>query len=1173
MRTQLPPIAFVLTANEGDAVRGFNRTEQAMDGATRAATVAGKAAGATAAKYAAAGLVALQAARGVFEFVKGSVAAAQESAVNDKRLEQVARSMGLVDGVYAGVTKRVKEYAAALGQKIGLDDDDIKVVQAKLMTFRNLTVTINEQGGAFDRTTKAAFDLAATGFGAAATNAVQLGKALQDPIKGLTSLGRAGITFTAAQKEQIKALVEHGKVAAAQNLVLAAIEKQVGGVAEATVTGTQKMKAAWGEFKESVGRSVLDALNSVGDKVSAVLSLIAPYAEQAARALAAIAPYLLAIAAAAGLAFAAYKTLSFGTAVMKALEGAAVAAKIAQIQLNLAILANPYVLIGAAIVAALAAIVVAVKMVYDRSEVLRKAWSELVATVKSVVSVLIGSLVSAWKQITGQTDEAGKKGKGFGDILKTVAQFLGNVFAGYLKIVSGYITVMANVLQVVIKWFQILINIARMVYTVIIGTVIVAFKAVVSAGSWVADHLGVVGDVLKQVAKMIGDAFKALPAIVSSAFQNVLQWLENGINAAIDLVDGLIEKFNSLPAAIRLGQTIDATISHVDFTGFNNAPTMDEGRESAFGGKGTVYDNPDKGDGKGKGKGTGEQHEYAAPDVVGGSSKAKKAADTAKKALADVKKLLDAVQSQITSAAASYKQIRDATVEKFGEPSNIMKAFGSTGDVGSAISMFDQLDASMRDYYAALQKIPGTSKQVSADLQKESDAQRAVLRDMTTSQIRMMKARTDIAKALTDLEAAYSKQQDEINKKYDALDKAAEASSKAIEARYALLIPQLESTLAAANAAYDKENTVLAGLVQAREQYLASLQSGITQFVTNAQIDNTSVSWIDQLKARYEQVKDFTGKVRDLIARGLDKNLAMQFAQQGVAGAGAAVDELAAASADQIKEVNQLQLDLAGTVGDFAKDASKQWFDAGIAQQEAIVGPLKAAAAAAQATLDAANAARTADLANAQAYIDELKQQRQDALAQAKLDYDAQHENLVQQGKDIDAQLDANAKHINDVMLALQATLPPALTKAGKDAVDGLIAGLNDKGKNAELVAAARKLGKTVENGIRDALQSASPSRLLIALGRDDAAGALAMGLEQGEGVVRRAAASLGRASIPDSAAMTAAALESGLGSITQAISNSGGNTYAPTVHVRTDADPAEIGDAVAWDMRIAGIS
>jgi hypothetical protein len=103
----------------------------------------------------------------------------------------------------------------------------------------------------------AALDLAAAGFGQAETNAIQLGKALNDPIKGITALTRSGITFTESERELIRTLVESGNTLQAQEMILAAIETQVGGTAEATVTSSAKMELAFARIGDSIGTAVL----------------------------------------------------------------------------------------------------------------------------------------------------------------------------------------------------------------------------------------------------------------------------------------------------------------------------------------------------------------------------------------------------------------------------------------------------------------------------------------------------------------------------------------------------------------------------------------------------------------------------------------------------------------------------------------------------------------------------------------------------------------------------------------------------------------------------------------------------------------------------------------------------------------------------------------------------
>lgn len=187
----------------------------------------------------------------------GAVRAAEEAAIADNRLSQVAKSMGLFGKNTSAVTARLQEFAEQTMKQTAIDDEVIKATQAKLLTFKNLAKTADVMGGAMDRATLAAIDLAAAGFGSAETNATQLGKALQDPIKGITALARAGVTFTQQEKDKIKVLVESGKMLEAQDMILSAIETQVGGTAAATATGSAKMTAAFGELSEALGTALL----------------------------------------------------------------------------------------------------------------------------------------------------------------------------------------------------------------------------------------------------------------------------------------------------------------------------------------------------------------------------------------------------------------------------------------------------------------------------------------------------------------------------------------------------------------------------------------------------------------------------------------------------------------------------------------------------------------------------------------------------------------------------------------------------------------------------------------------------------------------------------------------------------------------------------------------------
>jgi hypothetical protein len=204
-----------------------------------------------------------------------AIKAAEDAQVADNRLANIAESMNLFGKETDTVVARLQAFADTTMKATAIDDEIIKSTQAKLLTFKELAATADVAGGAMDRATLAAIDLAAAGFGSAETNAAQLGKALQDPIKGLTALTRSGVTFTEAEREKIKAMVESGNILGAQNEILAAIETQVGGTAEATATGSAKMTVAFGEMQESIGKALLPLFEKLVPLVTGFFDFIA----------------------------------------------------------------------------------------------------------------------------------------------------------------------------------------------------------------------------------------------------------------------------------------------------------------------------------------------------------------------------------------------------------------------------------------------------------------------------------------------------------------------------------------------------------------------------------------------------------------------------------------------------------------------------------------------------------------------------------------------------------------------------------------------------------------------------------------------------------------------------------------------------------------------------------
>lgn len=215
-----------------------------------------------------------------------SVGDARESVIATKRLEQVYKSMGDQTGVAA---KAAEDYASKLEFQIGVEDETIMAAQAKIATFKDVSSTTARLAGITDRATQAAFDMSATGFGEATDTAVQLSKALQDPIRGITALRRSGITFTEAEQKKIKTMVQSNHLLDAQKLILSAVEKQVGGVAAATADPLLKMKIGWTEISESIGKLVLPYLQQFATWVSTFIPKLQGWIENNGRLIKAIA--------------------------------------------------------------------------------------------------------------------------------------------------------------------------------------------------------------------------------------------------------------------------------------------------------------------------------------------------------------------------------------------------------------------------------------------------------------------------------------------------------------------------------------------------------------------------------------------------------------------------------------------------------------------------------------------------------------------------------------------------------------------------------------------------------------------------------------------------------------------------------------------------------------------
>ena len=361
-----------------------------------------------------------------FKFVE----AGEASATANARILQINESMGLFGDQAKGVTDRLVKLAEATALNTGVDQNAIKLTQAKLLTFKELAATADQVGGAFDRATMAAIDMAAAGFGEAESNAVQLGKALNDPIKGITALTRSGITFTAEEKKLIETLVNSGKTLEAQDMILKAIETQVGGTAEATANASDKMRIGFKLVSEQIGTALLplfeELVSFLQTSVIPQMAGLSDFISRNSEAIKIFAIALVGIVATLGTLSLVIKAVNI---VMTTFNAIVKIATIIQAGFNLILSLNPIGLLVIAVAALAAGFVLA----YQKIEPFRDLIDSIIQRIKDLGNAIKNSAVG--KSLTGIFNSVAGKAAG-GSVMGGQAYRVGE-FGSELFVPSG----------------------------------------------------------------------------------------------------------------------------------------------------------------------------------------------------------------------------------------------------------------------------------------------------------------------------------------------------------------------------------------------------------------------------------------------------------------------------------------------------------------------------------------------------------------------------------------------------------------------------------------------------------------------------------------------------------------------------------------------------------------
>lgn len=374
-------------------------------------------------KRIATGAAAVFAATKVVDFFKDSIKEAREAAEVQRQTAARLKATGGVANVSA---EQVGKLANRLSRLVAIDNDVIQQNANLLLTFKKVRNEVGKGNNIFDRANEAALDLA-QGTGTDLRGAtIQLGKALENPVKGVTALARAGTTFTDQQKEQIKTLVKSGDTLGAQKLILAEIQTQYGGAAKAAVDPSKRLTVALANLKETIGVALLPVIEKLATWLSGLLdwfSNLSPAGQTFAKVLAALAVAIAAVVAVTRI----YTTV--------------------QTALNVVMALNPFVLVILGLAALGAAIVIAWKKSQTFREVVVGALRIVVGAFLNFIGTFISGAAKAFGWIPGIGPKLRKAEKEFNTFKKRVNASIDGIIDNKtvtLKLEYGFATREAN---------------------------------------------------------------------------------------------------------------------------------------------------------------------------------------------------------------------------------------------------------------------------------------------------------------------------------------------------------------------------------------------------------------------------------------------------------------------------------------------------------------------------------------------------------------------------------------------------------------------------------------------------------------------------------------------------------------------------------------------------------
>lgn len=396
----------------------------------------------------------------VGSWLKGSFDDLAQSNAGVSQTAAVIKSTGGAAGVTA---TQVDSLTNSLKNKTAVDDDVVRGGANMLLTFTNIRNEAGKGNDIFNQATGTLMDMSRAMGTDPKNAAIQLGKALNDPVNGISALSRVGVTFSDTQKEQIKGFMKAGDAASAQKVILGELNKEFGGQGAAyadSYAGKQaKLQIAMDDLGKAVAQTLMPALTLLADVGLKFFTWIADNPVVAA--------------------------------IIGAIAGAFVVLNAAVAITNVLMALNPFVIVAVAVVALIAAIIWlatqttffqdvwkimsdaimkaisavgkffvdtwnnTVSFFQGLGQIFQDAWNVVVDFFNSTFtnigtwfSDIWNGAMTAWNDFSDWIHTAvDKVAKKFNDAFQGVSDFIGTIFNGIVDIIRGPVNLVIGLIN------------------------------------------------------------------------------------------------------------------------------------------------------------------------------------------------------------------------------------------------------------------------------------------------------------------------------------------------------------------------------------------------------------------------------------------------------------------------------------------------------------------------------------------------------------------------------------------------------------------------------------------------------------------------------------------------------------------------------------------------------